>query len=101
MTEKRKSARMTYRKKDLDAVELGEELLLCEKTSQKIHRLNSTAAAIWKLCDGQSSLSAIAEGIAREFDGASSRDVESDVRETLSKMTELGVVEDMPIRVLV
>ncbi|MDP2895261.1 MAG: PqqD family protein [bacterium] len=87
---------MTYRKKDLDAVELGEELLLCEKTSQKLHRLNSTAAAIWKLCDGQKDMSEIAKNVAREFPGPSASEIEADVRETLSKMKRLGIVDGSP-----
>lgn len=84
---------MKYKKKQLDAVELGDELLLCEKGSARVHRLNSTAAAIWKLCDGQEDTSEIAKNVAREFRGPSATEIEADVGETLSKMTKLGILD--------
>jgi len=40
---------MRYKRKQLDAVELGDELLLCGENGERVHRLNKTSAAIWKL----------------------------------------------------
>ncbi len=83
---------MRYKRKQLDAVQVGEELLLCEKSGEQVHRLNGTAAAIWKLCDGEKGASEIAANLAREFGGASAKEIEADVLATLSEMTKLGIV---------
>jgi len=83
---------MRYKKKQLDAVELGDELLLCEKNGQRVHRLNKTSAAVWKLCDGQKGPGDIAANLAQEFGGASAKEIEADVLATLSEMTKLGIL---------
>ncbi len=83
---------MKYRKRELDTVELGEELLVCGEDSQQVHRLNNTAAAIWKLCDGERGLKDIAASLAREFRGASAKEIEADVRAALLEMRRLGIL---------
>ena len=83
---------MRYKRKELDAVQVGQGLLLCEEGRQRVHRLNKTSAAVWKLCDGEKGASEIAANLAREFGGASAKEIEADVLATLSEMTKLGIV---------
>ncbi len=83
---------MRYKRKQLDAVELGDELLLCGENGERVHRLNKTSAAIWKLCDGERGLSDIAASLAREFRGASLKEIEADVLAALLEMTGLGIL---------
>jgi len=40
------------RKGDIFAENLPEEVILYDKTNNKVHCLNKTAAAIWESCDG-------------------------------------------------
>jgi pyrroloquinoline quinone biosynthesis protein D len=54
-------------------------------------RLNETAAQVLELCDGERSLSEIAETLSQRYQGA---DVTSDVRELLDRMGEKGLVVD-------
>lgn len=89
---RKKYVRMRYKRKELDAVELGDELLLCEETGQQVHRLNRTAAEIWKLCDGERAVSEIAAHLARNFRGASAKQMEGDVRAALQEMTRSGIL---------
>ena len=47
--------------------EFGDEILIYDPQRHEGHCLNSTAAAVWKLCDGNSNPSQIAEGLSRQF----------------------------------
>lgn len=47
--------------------EFGDELLIYDLQRNEGHCLNSTAAAAWKLCDGNNSLSQIARTLSRQF----------------------------------
>jgi len=87
---------MKYKKKELDTVELGEELLVCAEDGQRMHRLNSTAAAIWRLCNGQRHASEIAAHLARDFRGRSEKEIKGDVCAALQEMKEMGIVEVSP-----
>jgi hypothetical protein len=47
--------------------EFGDEVLVYDLQRDMGHCLNSTAAATWKLCDGNNSLSQIARTLSRQF----------------------------------
>ena len=51
------------------------ELLIYDRRRDKAHCLNSTAAAIWRHCDGRSTVGEIAHAIARETGGAADETV--------------------------
>jgi hypothetical protein len=82
-----------YRRKDLEEVELGEELILLEATGQRLHRLNSTASAVWRLCDGKRDVSMIAASLAQEFNGASGKEVQTEVQAALLDMVRMGILD--------
>lgn len=84
---------MRYRRKDLEEVELGEELILLEATGQRLHRLNSTASAIWKLCDGKTDVRMIAASLAQEFNGAPAEKVQTEVQAALLDMVRMGILD--------
>ena len=46
---------------------LDGELVLYDPKRQRVHALNSTAAFVWRACDGRSSLADIAESLARRY----------------------------------
>lgn len=45
--------------------EIDGELLIYDRARDQAHCLNETAAAVWKLCDGQSGIQEISEQLAR------------------------------------
>jgi Coenzyme PQQ synthesis protein D (PqqD) len=54
------------RMSDLVTQELQDELLVYDQNRHKAHCLNSTAALIWKHCDGQTSVSEMAGKLQHE-----------------------------------
>ena len=51
------------RKKGLVVQELAGELLVYDRDNNKAHCLNSTAAFVWKYCDGKTTISQIAGAV--------------------------------------
>jgi hypothetical protein len=47
---------------------LGDETLVYDLSNNKAHCLNRTAAAVWRLCDGQNTIPAIAARLRQELD---------------------------------
>ena len=47
---------------------LGDETLVYDLSNNKAHCLNRTAAAVWRLCDGQNTVAAIAARLRQELD---------------------------------
>ena len=54
------------RTSDLVTQQLPDELLIYDQNRHKVHCLNSTAALIWKHCDGQTSVSEMANKLQHE-----------------------------------
>lgn len=55
------------KKENLVVRELDRELLVYDRTRDTAHCLNQTAALVWKFCDGQTSISAIAQLLEKEL----------------------------------
>jgi hypothetical protein len=53
------------RRDEIICKEIDGELLVYDCASEKAHCLNESAAAIWKLCDGQTTACEIAESLTR------------------------------------
>lgn len=60
--------------KFLQVTEVDRELVVYDMTRFKAHRLNATAAAIWRACDGQRSIDEIHAVVNAGLDGAVSVD---------------------------
>jgi hypothetical protein len=89
------SSDRTIRPRRRDALlarEVDGETVVLDRVKGVIHRLNPTAGAIWRLCDGSSSADMIAEEVRDAFDvelGTALRDVEA----ALVQFEELGLIE--------
>jgi pyrroloquinoline quinone biosynthesis protein D len=68
------------------------EVVILDRANGTVHRLNATAAAIWKLCDGEHSVAAIAEHIDAAYDQAPD-DVRGEVSRTIVDFERLGLLE--------
>ncbi len=75
------------------SVELDDNVAVYDEIGQLLILLNSSAAAVWRSCDGRTSVEALVEGLA----AAHPDDVDvigDDVGQTLRKLAELGLVSD-------
>ena len=70
---------------------VDDELVLYNAASGQAAYLNDSAAVVWKLCDGERSVSEITALILREMDG-SGRPVGGDVEETIGEFVKAGLV---------
>jgi len=83
-------------RRDTVAVPLDDNLAVYDDVGQLMILLNTSAAAVWQLCDGTRTLDEVVRALA-EAHGASAADAEvigEDVRLTVDKLVELGLVVD-------
>lgn len=59
--------------------ELDDQTILLDTRDNSIHVLNSTGAAVWKLCDGSTDLPAIVSEIDKRFDVPEGVDLRADI----------------------
>jgi len=67
---------------------LGNELMLYDKASDKIHVLNETGAILWNLLDGSKSISDLENAIAVQFKNIPLDQVATDTRELLENLVK-------------
>ncbi len=53
---------------DLAVEELDEEIVLSDPRNGHVYRLNSTAAEVWRLCDGRRTTARIAERLTEMYE---------------------------------
>jgi len=64
-----------------------------EPETDSLHVLNDSARAIWELCDGETSPSEMAHAIS-ELTGLEFERAQSEVTETLRRLSDLKLVSD-------
>jgi len=70
---------------------VGNEAILYDKSNGRAHVINSSAARLWELCDGQATVEEIAAAFAASY-ALPTSDVQSDVLTTLATFRELRVL---------
>jgi hypothetical protein len=81
------------RRAGTSAVQLDDNLALYDDVGQLLILLNWTAAAVWELCDGSTTVEEMARSLSETHDATPDL-VGEDVRQTVRKLAELGLVED-------
>ena len=76
----------------LDVREVGNEVVLHDRHTEKIHVLNATAGRVLGTCDGGHSLDEIALEIARGVEVEPAR-VRDDVEQIVATFVQLGLIE--------
>ena len=71
---------------------VAEEVVILDRASGTVHRLNATASVIWNLCDGKNSLDDIAAGLAAAF-RRSPNEVLADVQQTIADLKKLNLLD--------
>ena len=69
-----------------------DEASVYEKTTEGLHVLNSTALAIWELCDGETSPGEIARAVSK-LTGLDQAKAKRDVTTTLETLKNIGLLE--------
>jgi len=83
------------RREGASAVELDDNLAVYDDVGQLMILLNSSAGEVWNLCDGSTTVAAMIRELAETYPDQASV-IGDDVRETLRKLAELGLVDQGP-----
>lgn len=84
----------TYRrKKDLPEQVMGEELMVFDSDSDKVHVLNKTSAFIWGCLGDELDEEAIRQRLEKTFDLSAVKDVPEVIRTALRQLAEKDLVE--------
>ena len=75
------------------AVELDDNVALYDELGQLLILLNTSAAAVWERCDGATTLNAMVRELAAAHP-ADADVIDEDVRQTVGKLAELGLLVD-------
>lgn len=70
---------------------VGNEAILHDRRNGRAHVVNESAARLWELCDGHTSLDDIVSAFATSY-GLQPADLRDDVLYILSKFRQLGVL---------
>jgi hypothetical protein len=81
------------RREGASAVDLDENVAVYDDVGQLLILLNSSAGSVWKLCDGATTVDGIVEALGETYPDAASV-IGDDVRETLHKLAEMGLVSE-------
>ena len=75
-------------------MELDDNVALYDEVGQLLIMLNSSAAAVWNCCDGTTTLDDMVHELAEAHraDAAALQTIGEDVRLTVRKLAELGLV---------
>jgi PqqD family protein of HPr-rel-A system len=77
---------------DVSLQRVGDEAILHDRRNGRAHVINESAARIWQLCDGRTTLDDIVSAFAASF-AMPPADVRDDVIYILSKFRELRVLD--------
>lgn len=72
----------------------GADLVLYDPVGGRLHVLNPTAAAVWKMCDGSLPTSTLAGRFSEVYAIGPDQDPLADVRQVLKQFLEAGLIED-------
>ena len=77
--------------KDVIWRRIGDDIVVIKDDGLSTHVLNKTAAFIWEMCNGDFGIDEIATHLCEHFD-VSFEEVRADVRETIEKLTQAGIM---------
>ncbi len=84
------SARLR-RRDGLEWVDVDGEIVVHDMAGGQLHRLNPTAATVWRACDGRT-FAAIVESVQRSYDGDAAV-IARDVRAVLDEFVAAALID--------
>jgi hypothetical protein len=93
-TDAASDVRLPLRRAGASTVELDDNLAVYDDVGQLLILLNTSAAAVWERCDGTTAVDDMVRDLAAAHgaDAADAADIAEDVRQTVRKLVELGLV---------
>jgi DNA-binding transcriptional regulator YiaG len=79
------------KRKEILSVEMDRELMLHDMETKKVYVLNSTAAMIWSMCDGEHNVEQMAMKVKDKFTQLQ-EDVLQEISQTVEKLRQYGLV---------
>lgn len=76
----------------LNVQSVGDESLVLDLSSDRIHQLNATATWIFQRCDGQSSLAELSDELAEAYSIERDR-AHTDLSHTIEQLAALNLIE--------
>jgi hypothetical protein len=83
------------RREGASGVELDDNLAVYDDVGQLMILLNSSAGTVWNLCDGSTTVGEMIQVLGEAYPDQVSV-IGDDVRETLRKLAEIGLVSEGP-----
>jgi hypothetical protein len=83
------------RREGASGVELDDKIAVYDDVGQLMILLNSSAGAVWNLCDGSTTVDEIVRALTETYPDQAAV-IGEDVRETLRKLVEIGLVTKAP-----
>ena len=83
------------RRAGASTVELDDNVAVYDDVGQLLILLNTSAAAVWQHCDGTATVDDMVRALAAAHPDDAA-DIGDDVRQTVRKLVELGLVVDAP-----
>lgn len=83
------------RREGASAVELDDNLAVYDDVGQLMILLNSSARTVWNLCDGSTTVDEMVSTLS-ELYPEEAEVIGDDVRQTLRKLAEMGMVTEGP-----
>jgi hypothetical protein len=80
------------RRSDVEWVELDGEAVLYDPRAHTLHRLNASAATVWRACDGTAAPDQITRAIEDGYSG-SRGSIAPDVSDVIAQFRRLGLLE--------
>jgi hypothetical protein len=87
------SIMLPTRRSDVACRIVDDEVVILDRATGHVHRLNPTASCIWNHCDGLNTPEAIAGYLAEDFNQSPDA-VVKDVIDTIQKLRRLGLLVD-------
>lgn len=98
--EDRKSKEVISNRGSIIVKDMGEETVLYNPDTRKIHILNNTALFIWQLCDGRHSIEDISAAVVAKFcqkgNEKDEKRIEQDVRSIIDNFISQSVIPTCP-----
>jgi hypothetical protein len=79
------------RRSGLEWVDVDDELVVHDLARGQLHRLNPTAATVWRACDGRT-FAAIVESVQRAYEG-DEETIAHDVRVVVDEFVAAGLIQ--------
>lgn len=83
------------RREGASAVELDDNLAVYDDVGQLLILLNASAGSVWELCDGSTTVGEMVDALCETYPDDASV-IGDDVRETLRKLAEMGLLSEGP-----